>query len=161
MRNIEIISKFIVKPPGHEIGFKIDGNTPDLGWEDVLLALQGIPPGRFAFLMYAYNGDEQARHSFFAELFMDVMQHLVVHRWILDRKSEGDYHREVEAMCQLAVEEWQTGNYARGTQRTRAAFMDVSRGTWRRRYDAIYHFIALRPSEWETEIMKIVTARLR
>ena len=139
------------------------GREPDdqERWQDVLQAMQGIPPGRIAFLMYAYANDDHARHSFFAELFMEVMQDLAVHRWILQRKDKGNYHREVEIMCQLAVEEWRGGDFIIGTQADRAGFMDVSRGTWRRRYKKIYALIFAIPSEWEREIMKLVTKRLK
>ena len=160
MKHAEIFSKLSPRTASQDIGFKITGDGPTVGWEDVLLALQGIPAGRFSFLMYAYADDDQARHGFFAELFMDVMQDLAIHRWILDRKNTGGYHREVELLCQLAVQEWKGGDYQRGTQIERADFMGVSRATWKRRYHLVYGTILTRPNIWEDEIMKIVADRL-
>lgn len=161
MRHNEIYTKLGPNNPSREIGFKITGNEPDHVWEDILLAMQGIPQGHFAFMMYVYRNDDHAKHGFFAELFMDVMQDTAVHRWILKRKDQGDYHREVEAMCQLAVDEWKNNEWQRATQADRAGFMGVSRGTWKRRYHLIYGSILTRPLKWEAEILKIVTDRLR
>jgi len=160
VKSAELFSKLSPRAVNSDIGFKITGDSPTVVWEDVLLALQGIPAGRFSFLMYAYADDDQAHHGFFAELFMDAMQDLAVHRWIIGRKNNGNYYRDVELMCRLAVEEWKGGDYQFGTQVDRANFMGVSRGTWKRRYHLVYGTILTRPTIWEAEIMKIVTDRL-
>ena len=57
--------------------------------QDIILSMQGIDPGKTAFMFYVYTGDIQSRHAFFATLFMEVMQDPATQAWIRNRKHQG------------------------------------------------------------------------
>lgn len=156
----EILSKLTAKTTNYN-GVGNSRGVDDLGWQDLLLAMQGTEPGKFAFMMYAYADDYAARHDFFAGLFMEIMQDATTQAWIRHRKEQGGYYRAVETMCLIAVAEWRQGRGDHYTQLARARLMGVSRGTWRRKYRDIYQYILSVPSQWESEIMKITSQRLR
>ncbi|MDH3376154.1 MAG: hypothetical protein OEQ39_04190 [Gammaproteobacteria bacterium] len=127
--------------------------------QDIILSMQGIDPGKTAFMFYVYTGDIQSRHAFFATLFMEVMQDPATQAWIRNRKHQGGYYPSIEALCLIAIMEW--GAERAYTQEGRAKLMGVSRGTWCRKYRDIYQYIFSVPSRWEREIIKIVADRLR
>lgn len=153
MNTPEILSKLTAKTARYE---ERVGGSPDLTWQDILLALQGINPGKYGFLMHVYANDGQARHDFFAGLFMEAMQHPGVRIWLEAR--QGKPIGRVERMCQLAVVEWKAGGPV--TASSRAAFMQTSRGSWNRKYRDVYRTIYAIPASWEGEIMRKVQQRL-
>ena len=159
MSTPEILSKLTAKTANYS-GVGHSRGVDDLGWQDILQAMQGIDHWKISFMLYVYGDNPRGRHEFFAGLFLEVMQHPEVQAWIRHRKEQAGYHRAVETMCLLAMVEWKHWN-VRIIEVDRATHMGVSLSTWKRKYKLIYQTIAAIPAEWESEVMKIVTQRLR
>jgi hypothetical protein len=136
-------------------GVVVVGRAP---WQDVLQSMQGIAPWKTAFMFFRYAGDIQSRHSFFAGLFMEVMERPETKAWILQRREQGGYYRAIETLCLIAIMECGGKPY---TQQVRAKLMGVSLSTWKRKYKLIYRTIQETPEAWEAEVMDIIMKRLR
>jgi hypothetical protein len=156
MSTAEILSKLTPKTQSYT---GVGASASDLGWQDILQAMRGVDAWKTSFLFYTYAADKQSRHGFFAGLFMEVMERPETQAWIRIRKQQGPYHRDVETMCVIAVNEWGSGTPY--TQKIRAGHMGVSVSTWKRRYRLIYNTILTTPLQWEDEVMRLVTKRLR
>jgi len=120
--------------------------------------MRGIDPGKAGFLTFIYGNNPKGRHDFYAGLFIEVMQRPEVQLWIQQRKSQRGYKRSIESLCLLAILEWKEGKL---TNQVRAEYIEVSRGTWNRKYRDIYRYILAIPTYWESEIMRIITKRLK
>lgn len=152
MNTAEILSSLThTRPP--------DIETTRPPWQDVLQAMQGIDPWKISFMLFAYAGDTQSRHSFFSGLFMEVMQRQEIQIWIQQRRQQGGYYRSIETLCLISIMEW--GASKPYTNQTRAKLMGVSLSTWKRKYRLVYQTIHAAPAEWEAEVMRIVTKRLK
>lgn len=159
MSTAEILSKLTAKTANYTgvVGGK---GVDDLGWQDIVQAMQGVDHWKISFMLHVYGDNARARHEFFAGLFIEVMQRPEVQVWIRHRKEQAGYHRAIETMCLLAIIEWKHWN-VRIVEVDRAQHMGVSLSTWKRKYKLIYESIVAIPAEWESEVMRIVTKRLR
>ena len=155
MSTAEILSK--LTPKTTDYGSKTP-DVPDHRWQDILQAMHGVDAWKTAFLLYVYGDNTLCKHGFFSGLFMEIMERPETQLWISQRREQGPYHRDIETMCQLAVDEWKSDR--KTTEEDRAIFMGVSRSTWKRKYKVIYETIVTAPKQWEDEVMKIVTERL-
>lgn len=151
MNTAEILSSLTHTRP-------LDVQTTRPPWQDVLQSMQGIAPWKTAYLLFLYGGDIQSRHSFFAGLFMEVMERPEIQLWIRQRRAQGGYYRNIETLCLISIMECGEKPY---TQQARAKLMGVSVSTWKRKYKLVYDTILAIPAEWESEVMRIVTQRLR
>ncbi|MFT5483325.1 MAG: hypothetical protein ACI9GW_001982 [Halieaceae bacterium] len=160
MSTAEILSKLTAKTSNYE-GSGVRGTGgDDLRWQDIAQAAQGIDSWKMAFMFCVYAGDSKSRYGFFAGLFMEVMERPETQLWIRHRKEQGKYIRGVEKMCQLSITEWTHWNIVI-LEIDRADHMGVSLSTWKRKYKPIYEMITAIPTEWENEIMKIISKRLK
>lgn len=127
-------------------------------WQDIASALAGVDPAKVAFIRYTFAGDSSGRHDFFSGLFMKAMQIAEIRQWRTQRKDNPGYHRAIETLCLLAVNEWGEGGY---TDEKRAKFMGVSRPTWSRKYKLPYQIIVNIPKQWELQVLEHLLKRLR
>ena len=81
-----ITPELFAKIPKSQL-YYMAGAPDEPSQESLMMAAQGIEPGVFGFLMYVYAGDQTARHDFFAELYMEVMQDAATQLWIQQRKQ--------------------------------------------------------------------------
>lgn len=130
----------------------------ELTWEDVIHAMQGVDPGKTGFLLCVYGDDRQA-HQFWATLFMEVMNRPDVQAWREIRSTEGR-RGPIKTLCCLAVKEWISGSDV-WTHQLRADEIDVSRGTWNRKYRDMYALIHRIPTYWQDDVERILKQRLR
>ena len=152
MSTAEIFNKLTQKTQSYH-GVGVDAG--ETGWEEVLQALQGVDRWKIDFLLYVYGDNLRCRHSFFAGLMREAM--LTLDRdGLIERQEPG----AIERMVLLAMVEWKHWN-VKIFEIDRADHMGVSLSTWKRRYKNLYRFILMIPQQWEDEVMKIVTQRLR
>lgn len=157
MSTAEILSKLTPKTVNYT---GISTGSPDLGWQDILHAMHGVDHWKISFMLYVYGDNAQCRHEFFAGLFMEIMERPEVQAWIRHRKEQSGYHRAIETMVLLAIIEWKHWNVGI-FEIDRANHMGVSLSTWKRKYKLIYKTIITTPAQWESEVMRIVTKRLK
>jgi len=156
MSTAELLSKLTPKTQSYT---GTGRGSSELSWQDVVQALHGIDPAMTGFMLYVFGADPQSKSDFWAGLFIEAMQRPKVQAWREARKLEGCIG-EVRAICYLAVEEW--GNATeKFTHASRAEFMEVSRGTWNRKYRDMYKYIYSIPVYWQDEVERIIRNRLR
>lgn len=130
------------------------GGIPDLTWQDVLLALQGIEPHHEGFIRYVYLDDPGGRHDFFAGLMAEVFTRSEIKAWILN------HPKEIESMVLLAIREWKDGRN-KHTDKSRAYAYGVKYHTWLRHYRTIYSTVVGLPAYWEDQVVQMIRKRLR
>lgn len=138
----------------------ISDGSPNPEWQDILHAMHSLDHWKISFLLYVYGDNPQCRHEFFAGLFMEIMERPDVQAWIRRSKAQSGYNKAVERMCVLAIIEWKHWNVGI-FEIDRANHMGVSLSTWKRKYKLIYQTIIATPAQWESEVMRIVTKRLK
>jgi hypothetical protein len=153
----EILCKLTPKTQNYA-GSGATGSS-DLTWQDIVHAMQGVDPGKTAFMLCVYGSDTQACHQFWAGLFMSAMELPTVRIWSSNRRHDG-YHGAVKALSRLAVLEWTQGRDT-WTHQRRANEIGVSRGTWNRKYRDIYQRIVDIPGYWQEEVERLLRQRLR
>lgn len=140
------------------------GGPPEITWQDVLLALQGVTGKEEGFIRYVYMDDPRGRHDFFAGLFREAMNRSEIQQWLSKNNKKGERTGDVERMVYMAMAEWKTnkrdehGNPI--NENSRAITMGVSRGVWARKYTLTYSSIVAMPAYWLDEVMRLATHRL-
>ena len=152
----EILSKLTPKTQNYS-GAGAAG-VSDLTWQDVIQAIRGLEPGRTGFMLCVYGNNKQARHDFFAGLFMAAMELPTLQIWSSNMRAEG-HCGAIEDLSALAVKEWtEEGKW---THQCRADLIGVSRSTWNRKYRDVYKRIVEIPVFWQEEVERIMRQRLR
>lgn len=144
---------------------KYQSNTSqsETSWQDILLAMQGLEPGKTGFMLYVYGGHDHRHehHNFYAGLLMEVLQRPEILLWREHRKQQPGYNRNIERMVLMTIIEWREASAIKCTAQHRAQCMGVSLSTWKRKYKQVYQTIMAIPAYWEDEVMRMVNKRLR
>lgn len=130
------------------------GGIPELTWQDVLGALQGIEKRHEGFIRYVHLGDLKGRHDFYAGLMTEACSRPDIQHWILRNP------KKIDSIVTMAMEECKIGRN-KYTNDSRAYIYGVSRGIWARRYQQAYSTIVALPAEWETDVIRRVKKWLR
>lgn len=131
-----------------------DYGVGGLTWQDVKDALDGVDLTRSAMALYLLTGDAKCRSYFWAGLFMEVMR-------IPDLGRRPDLLQpgDIENLCHLAVREWGDGvQYSTGW---RSKLLNVSRGTWYRKFADAYPTVYEIPERWHGDLAMLLKQRLR
>lgn len=151
MTSSEIFTKCIPRTGSLSPGV---GGIPELTWQDVLLAIQGIESHHEGFIRYVYLDDPKGRHNFFAGLMTEACNRQEIQRWILSNP------KQIESLVLLAIQEWKHSR-AKYTDESRAFAFGVRPHQWRRTYKNVYSTIVGMPAYWEDQVLQVVRKRLK
>lgn len=131
------------------------GGTPELTWQDVLTAIQGIEKHHEGFIRYVYLDDAKGRHDFYAGLMRETCSRDDVKHWLKSHSGHLDH------LVTMAMLEWRYGRRRKYTDETRAFAFGVSYNKWRRHFKQIYSVIVGAPAYWEDQVLQVLKRRLR